>query len=442
MSALPLARNSARGGERVKRVEGLRLIMTRLCALLAGLLLCCPGTLFADDWPRFRGPTGQGISTEKSPPLHWSENENLAWATPIPGAGWSSPVVCGGRVFVTTATNKGTSCHVLCLDKKSGQILWDQEVFRQELRRKQEKNSYATPTPATDGQLVFAVFAGGSLAALDYAGRIVWTYRQVKFYSQHGLGASPILYQDLVIMPFDGSSPGHDKEVGWLKPWEESFILALDKRTGQVRWKATRGPSRIAHATPVVFRNGDRDCLLSTAGNVVQAFDLETGRRLWSVPNFGEGLAPSVVIGDGTVFAPSGYGQPTLRAIDIRVKEPSIAWEVTKSVPMIPSALFVAPHLFTISEKGIAQCLEAKTGREVWQKRLGGSYSASPIYAAGKIYLLSEDGDMTVIESAGAFKELARNSIPGKFQASPALSDGQLILRSDKQVYCVGRRGL
>ncbi len=219
------------------------------------LLLCLAAATpaAADNWPAFRGPTGQGHSREIRLPVTWSSAEGIAWKAVVDGESWSSPIVWEGRVFLTTAREQGRACHVLALDRRTGKVLWDTKVFTQELKRKEKKNSYATPTPVTDGRRVFAAFGDGSFAAVDAGtGAVVWTNRDFPFYSQHGLGSSVVRHRDLVIQARDGSSEGADKGVGWQTPWEESFIVALDARTGTLRWKASRGPSRIAHATPIV----------------------------------------------------------------------------------------------------------------------------------------------------------------------------------------------
>jgi hypothetical protein len=238
--------------------------------LAAVVLLAASLTAPGEEWPGFRGPTGQGMSAEKGLPTKWSADENVAWKADVPGEGWSSPVVWGDRVFVTAATDGGQSCHVIALSRLDGKQLWDVEVFRQKVLRKEKKNSYATPTPVSDGERVYAVFNDGGIAALTVEGRPAWVNRDVSYYSQHGLGGSPILYRDTLIMSFDGSSDGPDKTVGWQKPWEESFLLALDRKTGEERWRAKRGLSRIAHTTPIVVTAGGRDELVSSAGDVIQ----------------------------------------------------------------------------------------------------------------------------------------------------------------------------
>lgn len=396
----------------------------------------------AENWPGFRGPTRQGISAETGLPTRWSATENVAWKTPIPGLGYSSPIVWGDRVFVTTATEEGVSCRLLSLDRRSGRILWDREVLRQQTKRKQARNSYATPTPVTDGELVYTVFSGG-IAALDFhSGERRWLNNEVDHFSEHGLGASPVLHEDLLIMTYDGSSPGDNPKVGWKIPWDQAVILALDKRTGQTRWRGKRGLSRIAHVTPNVLPGASPPQLVSAAGDVIQGFDVRTGERLWSVYAQGEGVVPSVVVGDGLVYSASGFESSTIRAVkpDGRgdVTRTHVAWEQTKGVPRIPSFLYRKPYLFTITEAGIAMCLRAETGEIVWQQRVGGEHSASPVWSDGLIYFLSDQGETTIIRAAPEYEEVARNSIGEPCQASIAISQGNLFLRSNTHLFSIG----
>lgn len=408
----------------------------------------------AGNWPGFRGPTGQGTSTEKNLPLHWGAESNVVWKTPVPGLGWSSPIVWADQVFVTTTLENGTKCHVLCLDRETGKVLWDTRVFEQVPRRKEGKNSYATPTPVTDGQRVFAVFGDGSVAALACRdGSVAWTNREVQFYSRHGLGASPVLHDGLLIMPYDGSNPvtaagswpnnSAEEKLGWQIPWDKSFIAALDAKTGKRVWTAKRGMSRIAHVTPVVFRDGGREILLSSAGDVVQGFDLKTGERLWSAYAQGEGVVPMPVTGDGMVFASSGFEKSTLRGIRTGgsgdVTATHIAWEQKKGVPTQSSLLYMKPHIYAVTDGGIATCYADASGDIVWQERLGGNFSPSPVAADGRLYFLNEAGETTVLEPGPTFKVLAKNSLGEKCQASMAVSGGRLFIRTDKHLFCIGR---
>ena len=223
--------------------------MTRildLCSLLWALSAACAtaSPCFAENWPGFRGPTGQGVSHEKNLPLTWSLHENLSWRAQIPGIAWSSPSVWEDRVVVTSASPDGTSCRLLCLDAASGKIIWDKELFHQATPRKLAENSHATPTPVTDGNLVYAAFNGGRVMAVDFQGNIAWDWQDKEFVSKHGLAVSPILYRDKLIMPFDGNGPADPVNIGFRTAWDGAFIVALDKHTGQEKWRAKRGLSR------------------------------------------------------------------------------------------------------------------------------------------------------------------------------------------------------
>jgi outer membrane protein assembly factor BamB len=411
--------------------------------VVVGLFAAAPMAA-AEEWPGFRGPTGQGVSQERGVPTRWSATDNVAWKADIPGEGWSSPVVWGERVFLTTATDGGQSCHVLALSRRDGKVLWNAALFRQTRGHKQAKNSYATPTPVTDGEHVYAAFNDGGIAALTVEGRRAWVNQDVKHYSEHGLGSSPILYRDTLIMAFDGSSRGPDQAVGWQKPWDQAFLLGLNKKTGKERWRAKRGLSRIAHTTPIVATIDGRDELVSSAGDVIQGFDPQTGERRWSVPAAGEGVVPSPVAGEGLVFAASGFGNPRLRAVRLATDGDDgtrkVVWEVKQNVPMMASTLHVRPYLFAVSDNGVAICLRAATGEVLWQERLGGSYSASPVYADGNVYFLSEAGQATVVKADAKFKVIARNRLDGPCQASMAISGGQLFLRTAGHLFCIGKK--
>lgn len=420
--------------------QALHLARASLC--IVGLLISASSLLRAENWPQFRGPTGQGISSEKNLPTKWSAAENVAWKTLIPGESWSSPIVWENRVFVTTATDNGASCRVLSLDRRSGAVLWDKEVFRQFPAHKQQRNTFATPTPATDGQQIYTCFSDGSFAALNFSGDVVWTNRQYKFYGEHGLGSSPILYRDLVIMARDGSSAGDDKKLGWQKPWDQSYVIALDARTGKERWKGKRGLSRISHGVPAIWEHDGRAEVVTEAGDVLQGFDARTGERLWSNEVIGEGKVPSVVLGEGLAFTSGGWGgKETVKAFRLGgkgdLKETQLVWEQKKGMPKVPSMIFVKPHLFAITDGGVATCMRATSGELLWQERVGGNFSASPITAEGHIYFVGDNGETTIIEAGPDFKVLAKNPLGEKVQASPAISHGQIFIRTEKNLFCI-----
>jgi outer membrane protein assembly factor BamB len=411
----------------------------------------------AEDWTRFRGPTGQGHSIEQHLPTAWNAatGTGIRWQVPLAIAGWSSPIVVGNRVYLSGTTDEGKSCHVLALDADSGQTIWDQEVLTQTIERKEIKNSYASPTPVTDGKRLYGVFADGSVAALELnSGEVAWINRDVKFYSRHGLGSSPVLAGELLIMPFDGSNrvdkagnwPDNSPEekLGWQDPWDKSFVTAYDTRTGRQVWSSKRGMSRIAHVTPLVMELDNRTQVISPAGDVIQGFDAQTGELLWTARNFGEGVTPSPATGDGMIFTSSGFGDTKLRAFRLGgtddVTEANLVWEQERGVPTQPSLLYVSPLLYAISESGVLTVFEGASGDQVYQQRIGGNFSASPVYADGKIYLLAEDGTVHVIKPGPEFELLAKNSLAeddAPCQASIAISNGRLFIRTPSRLYAI-----
>jgi len=415
--------------------------VNRIC-LAFSLSLGAMG-LRAENWPEFRGPDRQGHSAEKNLPLKWSQRENIRWKAAIPGDSWSTPIVWGDRMFLTTATDKGESCRVVSLDSGTGKVLWDREVFRQKPRKKETRNSYATPSPVTDGERVYAVYSDGSFAAVNFDGSVVWTNRDHPFYSQHGLGASPILTGGLIIMTMDASSEGEDKLIGWQKPWDKSYVLALDAQTGKERWKTMRGVTRISHGTPTLWTGPDgRVQVVSEAGDVVQGFDRDTGEKLWTSTVEGEGKVPSTLVADGKVFTAGGFrGRESIKAFRLgekgNLQEKNLVWEQKKGNPKVPSMVHVKPYLFTVNDTGFATCLKADTGEVVWNERVSGGFSASPVHADGKLYLLDNNGDTTVIEAGLQFKVLAKNPLTEPTQASMAVAGGRLFIRTEKNLYCV-----
>ncbi|MBT5708224.1 PQQ-binding-like beta-propeller repeat protein [bacterium] len=419
---------------------------------LALFVLLIPLFVLGENWPRFRGGTGQGLSTEKGLPSHWSVSENIKWKAAIPGNGWSSPVIWGDRVVVTSTTDSDQSCHVICLDVETGNVSWNTEVFRQKPLRKEGRNSYATPTPVLNDRGVFAVFGNGSIACVDWVGALKWINDDVNFYSRHGLGASPLIVGELLVMPYDGSkrvpeagqwpknSP--DEKIGWQVPWNRARVMAVNIDTGKVDWKVGRGKSRIAHVSPIVVEIDGAAQILSAAGDVIQGFDPIDGQMIWKVDSQGEGVSPSFAVGDGLMFTSSGFEKTTLRTVRLGgsgdVTATHIAWENRKGVPTESSLLYVSPYLYAVTSGGIVTCYQGKSGEIVWQERIGGKHSSSPVYVDDKIYFLADDGSTTILRPGARFDVLAKNKLDGRFQASMAVSNGRLFLRSDRELFCVG----
>jgi len=421
-------------------VTKLNVFLVFLVSLLAG------SVLFAENWPQFRGPNAQGTSSAVNLPTEWSKDNNIAWKTAIPGDGWSSPIVWGERVFLTAATNDNKECRVYALDLATGKILWDKHVFDQVPLQRHPKNSYATPTPVTDGETVYAVFSDGSFVALDFEGNVKWTNRELNYFSHHGLGASPILYKNLLIFPVNPSNRGEPKELGWLQPWDKSFLLALDKTTGQERWKGKRGMSRISHASAVVVQVEGKDQILSAAGDVIQGFDPANGELIWTVRSHGEPCVPTPAVGDGLIYSAPTGGDP-IRAVRIDGKgdctDTHLAWEQRRNSSTVPSFLYVKPCLYTVTDNGTLSCLDAATGEFLWQQRIGGTVSASPLYADGKIYVLSEQGETTVLKLSdnpkNAAEVLAKNNLEEDAQASIAVAGNRLLIRTTRHLWCIGK---
>ncbi len=417
---------------------------TRLVAVSVGWLAAlCAAAATGENWPGFRGPTGQGISHETNLPVTWSLNENLAWRAGIPGVGWSSPIVWEQHVYLTSTSPDGTSCHVICVESAAGKIAWDKEVLTQTANRKLSENSHATPTPVTDGKLVYAAFNGGRIVAVNLDGSVAWSWRDEQFVSKHGLAASPILYQDTLIMPFDGNGAADVNNIGYSIAWDGAFIVGLDCRTGKEKWRAKRGLSRQAHVTPMIIDVSGKTQLISGAGDVVQGFDPGSGELLWTVRSSGEGVVPSIVRGPELVFTSSGYGAPAIRAIrpDGRgdVTSSHVAWESRDNVSLVPSFAYHDGLLFCVKENGIATCLDAATGKTLWKQRLAGKFGASPVLAEGRLYCLAEDGTTCVIAAGREFKQLASNRLEGTCNASPAISNGRIYIRSESSLFCIGK---
>jgi outer membrane protein assembly factor BamB len=408
----------------------------RVCviALPVVLALAWAGTVTrADDWPQFRGPSGQGHSTEAGLPLAWSESRNIVWKSPVPGRGWSSPVVAGGRVWLTTSVNdKGASLRAMAFDVATGREAVNVEVIRlRSADLSNPKNSHASPTPVVEGDRVYVHFGAQGTAALTTSGEIVWKAR-FPYESQHGNGGSPVLYGDLLIFSCDGSP--------------EAFVVALDKRTGKVRWKTSRrDPADQAYSTPLVRRVGDRDQLVSVGAYRATAYDPQTGKEIWRV-SYADGFSnvPRPVFGHGLVYIATGFQQPSLLAVRADgagdVTKTHIAWTLKRGAPLTPSPLLVGDELFVVNDAGIASCLDAKTGATHWVQRLGGAFSASPVFADGRIYFLSEEGTSTVLAPGKEFRQLAAAALDGAILASMAVSERSIFIRTNTHLYRIAQR--
>ena len=399
-------------------------------SLFVALVLASGG-----QWPEFRGPSGQGHASETGLPLDWSESRNVVWKTPVPGRGWSSPVVADGRVWLTTSTEntegrRHVSLRALAFESATGREIVNTEVFRVDRPEALNgKNSYASPTPIVDGDRIYVHFGAQGTAALTTAGDVVWRTR-LDYQSQHGNGGSPIRYGDLLIVNCDGNGGEGD-----------AYVVALDVKTGKTRWKATRrSPADQAYTTPLAIRVGDRDEIVSVGAYRAAAYDPANGKEIWRV-SYEDGFSnvPRPVFGQGLVFIATGFQQPSLIAVrpdgSGDVTRSHVAWTLRRGAPLTPSPIVVGDQLFVVNDTGIATCVDAKTGTIQWQQRLGGNYSASPIYAEGRIYFPSEEGVTTVIEPGTTFKRLAVNQLDGAILASMAVADKSFFIRTQSHLY-------
>jgi outer membrane protein assembly factor BamB len=406
-----------------------------LTAALLHAALAVPG--FAEDWPEFRGPTGQGHSVAKGLPLHWSGSENVLWKKEIPGKGWSSPIVVGKRLYLTTAVPTGNdesgphSLWTVCVDSVSGEIIWNQEVFTQPAGVKiHGKNSHASPTPICDGKRLFVHFGTHGTASLALAdGKILWRNTELKYAPLHGNGGSPVLVDGLLVVSCDGL--------------DQQFVVALDQNSGKIRWRTPRNanPKKgFSFGTPLVIEVAGKSQIISQGSDAVVAYTPGEGKEIWRVlyPG-GYSVIPRPVYGAGLLFICTGYDSPTLIAIRPQgaagdVTETHVAWQLKKAVPNTPAPLLVDNALYLVSDNGVATCLEAATGKQRWQNRIGGNFSASPVYADGRIYLQSEEGDGIVLKPGPVYEELARNKLGERTLASLAVADGALFIRGESHL--------
>jgi outer membrane protein assembly factor BamB len=390
----------------------------------------------AADWPEFRGPNGQGTAVEsKGLPVEWSESRNVRWKTPVPGRGWSSPVIAGGTIWLTTATEvEGKSAartlRLLSFDEATGKPKQDIAVFEVANTGAQHaKNSFASPTPILDAAsgLVFVHFGiHGTAAVRAASGEVAWKTKLPEWQHVHGAGESPVLWRDLLIVSCDGT--------------DTQSVIALEKATGNIRWHKQRPSGNMAFATPLIIEAAGKTQLISPSAHRTIAYDPASGKELWWV-EYGDGFSnvPRPVFAHGLVYLCTGFYKPELLAVRPdgagNVTATHVSWRVTRSVPLTPSPVVAGSEIYMVSDNGILSCLDAKTGKLHYQERLGGNFSASPLFADGRIYWPSEEGETTVIAPGREFRQLAKNTVDGQIFASFAVSGNAFILRSSSHLY-------
>jgi outer membrane protein assembly factor BamB len=410
----------------------------QLCLfLLAAGLASLGHVLRAEDWPGWRGPRGDGTSTEKQVPVKWdaTKGEGVAWSAEIPGEGHSSPIVLGKRVFVTSAMPATEERLLLCLDRDSGKELWRRTVFTSPLERKHRENSYASSTPATDGKRVFVSFLDGEnavLAAYDLDGKQQWVVRPGVFHSQHGFSSSPVVFEDKVIVNGD-----HDGDA---------WIAALSREDGHTIWKIDRENKTRSYCTPIIRDLAGRTQMILSGSKCVASYDPRNGQRHWIIDGPTEQFVASIVYNPkhDMLFMTGGF--PAHHILGIKpdgqgnVTDTKIVWRTTKGVSYVPSPISEGDYFLVVSDGGVASCFHAATGEMYWQERVGPHAHSSIVSANGLVYFTTDDGTTTVVKPGPTFEVVAKNALGEATESSPAISDGHVFLRGAKHLYCLGEK--
>jgi outer membrane protein assembly factor BamB len=458
-------------------VEGINAMKRFSVAALAALLVCFVAVTCAPwpgaeakgaNWPQWRGPEGQGVSSETNVPLEWGAAKNVLWKTPIPGRGQSQPIVWGKHVFLTTAVegevvpgvekpvykefgpagrnpdsiavDRRHTWHVIALDRDTGRVLWNRlahEGLPSDYRHR--KSSFAAPTPATDGKLVFAYFGSEGLYAYDFRGKLAWKQNVGKIVTMGmGTGTSPILHGGNVIIQGDTAADG-----------KGSFIAAYDKKTGRQVWKTPREGVQISWATPIIVRTKQREELIASGAEFIVAYDPATGKELWRAKGLESNAIPTPLTDGEMVFVGAGYPKKILKALKLgrsgELKEgEGVAWTYGKGTAYVPSSILLDGIVYLMNDKGLMTALDAKTGKvhyEGGRVPVPATFMASPVAFGGYILLTSEDGDTYVIKAGPKHEVVRTNSLGEPVYTSPAIADDKLFIRADKHLYAIGKKG-
>lgn len=413
--------------------QPLKILLTFLAVGYLGLTT----TLAGESWTEFRGPTGQGHSSASGLPVHWSKEKNVAWKTDLPGSGWSSPILVGEHLYLTSAipADGSYSMSLLKLSTKNGELLRTTSIFhpkKEVVETSHRKNSYASPTPIFENGRIYAHFGHMGIACLDQDGAILWKNNAFQYEPVHGNGGSPVIFKDRIIFSCDGKS--------------DPFLMALDKNTGEILWKTPRetdAQKTFSFCTPLVIEIDGEPQIISPGSNMVGAYDPKDGKLIWKVRYDGYSVTPRPIYSKGLLYISTGFDRPELLAIRPTGKgditESHIAWSTRRGVPLTPSLLQAGNELYMMADRGIMTCLDSSTGEKIWEERLGGDCSASPILADGKIYAQNEQGVGFVLLPGREFKLLAENDLNERSLASYAVSDGSIFIRTESGLYRIGQ---
>ena len=401
----------------------------RLLAAVLTLALALP--LSSADWPRFRGPNGDGVVTDPAVPTTWSATENVRWKVPVPGTGHSSPVVSNGRVFLTSYLPDTNDRVLLCFDRAGGKRLWQKVVVTAPAEKMHKNNTPASATPVADGSRVWSAFLDGDAIAVachDFAGEVVWKKSFPGFTSHHGFCGTPVLFENTLIV--NGDSDG------------DAFVAALDSKTGETVWRTPRPNRTRSFSVPVFVPVNGKTQMVLAGSKSIAGFDPHTGKQLWVADSPTDKFVASAAHLDGLVFATGTSPNNSLAAIDPtgsgNVTKTHVRWSDPKIAAYVPSPLAFGGRLFVLSDSGIATLFEAKTGKKVWSERLGSRlHHASPLLINGLIYCLADDGTTFVLKAGDEFEVVAKNALKEACHATPAVSGGGLFVRSEGHLWCV-----
>jgi len=410
--------------------------MVRQTTIAAAVLACwmAASQTHAENWPGWRGPNGDGTSAETKVPVTWSATENLAWKVPLKYHGHASPIVWNDSVLLVGTDKEHERRMLVVRDRKTGKLVWERTVLEAPLEGKHHLNSWASSTPATDGERIYVSFLDERhmfVAAYDFNGNRLWAVRPGVFSSKHGYCSSPVLYRDKVLVNGD-----HDGDA---------YLVALNRKTGKTLWKTPRENKTRSYCTPIIRTIEGRTQMLLSGSKCVASYDPETGQRIWILDGPTEQFVASLVMNKGLLFVTGGYPDKHMLAIDPTGSgqlsyDDDVKWHHRRiGVSYVPSPIAVDSYFLVVSDNGIGSCFDAKSGTRLWKRRMGRRFSASLVAANGNVYFLDDDGHCKVVQAGPEYKEIAHNSLGEPTYASPAVSNGQIFIRGEKHLFCIGR---
>ncbi|WP_439620854.1 outer membrane protein assembly factor BamB family protein [Gemmata sp.] len=407
-------------------------------SLVVSLGVVLAGFAAAEDWPGWRGPRADGTVAETGFPLTWTAKDNVRWKTELAGTGHSSPVVSKGKVFVAGCVEAEKKRVLYCVDRATGKILWEKAAVVSDLEKKHNENSWASSTPAADGERVYITFLDKPhlrVFCYDHAGTLVWEKTPGEFHSQHGFCSPPMLYKDLVIVNGDQDAP---KGL-------TAYIVAFDKKTGEEKWRADRPTKLRSYCPPVVIDAAGKKQLVLTGSKCVASYDPDTGKQNWIINGPTEQFVSSMVLHNGVLLMTAGFPEHWVMAIDPsgsgNVTKSHVLWSKQKEGGYVPSPVAHDGKLFLVDDRGVASCWDVKTGKQHWKERLSGKgHHASAVAADGRVYFTSDEGVTFVLKASAEFEILAKNPLDERVFSSPAFSDGEIFLRGAKHLWCIAEK--